>query len=71
MKWIAMLVVMGVSVGVARAEEEERFACGKPKGMFEVQMKDEVALKDLVAWAMGFSCKRFVYGSALAGGVRS
>ena len=68
MKWIAMVVVMSVSVGVARAEEEEeRFACGKPKGTFEVQMKDEVALRDLVAWAMGFSCKRFVYGSALAG----
>ncbi|MBE7451737.1 MAG: hypothetical protein HS111_23460 [Kofleriaceae bacterium] len=31
-----------------------------------MNLKDEVALRDLVAWAMGFSCKRFVYASSLA-----
>jgi general secretion pathway protein D len=70
----ALIVVLAILVGgvrVARAEAEEdegaeRFSCGKPKGRFEVNMKDEVALRDLIAWAMGFSCKRFVYASSLA-----
>ena len=47
-------------------EKGERYACGKPKGKFEVNLKDEVALKDLIAWAMGFSCKKFIYASSLA-----
>jgi general secretion pathway protein D len=70
----ALIVVMAILVGgvrVARAEVEEddgaeRFSCGKPKGKFEINLKDEVALRDLIAWAMGFSCKRFVYNSSLA-----
>ncbi len=66
---VALLAVAG---GSARAEtggedEGQSYSCGKPKGRFEVNMKDEVALKDLIAWAMGFSCKRFVYASSLAG----
>ncbi len=44
----------------------EVYSCGKPRGRFAVNLKDEVALRDLVAWAMGFSCKRFVYASSLA-----
>ncbi|MBZ0236295.1 MAG: hypothetical protein K8M05_28465, partial [Deltaproteobacteria bacterium] len=70
----ALVIVMAMMVsgiGAARAETEEedtaeRYSCGKPKGRFEVNLKDEVALRDLVAWAMGFSCKRFVYASSLA-----
>jgi len=46
--------------------DDPRFACGKAKGAFAVSFKDEVELRDLVAWAMGFSCKRFVYASSLA-----
>lgn len=41
------------------------FACGKPGAKFAVAFKEEVALPELVTWAMGFSCKRFVYTSAL------
>src|SRR5262249_21240201 len=68
---IAMTVQI-LAVGVARAnvkEEDEKaelYRCGKPKGRFSVTMKDEVALKDLLAWAMGFSCKKFIYSSSLA-----
>ncbi len=72
--WALLLavVMVGLSVNgdVASAESEdegERYSCGKPKGRFEVNLKEEVALRDLIAWAMGFSCKRFVYASALAG----
>lgn len=52
-----------------RAQEEEdgaRFACAKPKTSFEVGFADEVSVKDLVTWAMGFSCKRFVYATGIA-----
>ncbi len=69
---IVVIVTLVHGTRVARAESEEddakaeRYSCGKPKGRFEVNLKDEVALRDLVAWAMGFSCKRFVYASSLA-----
>lgn len=52
-----------------KSEEEEdgaRFACAKPKTSFEVGFSDEVSVKDLVTWAMGFSCKRFVYATGIA-----
>jgi hypothetical protein len=71
MKVLAFVMVIVVAMtGRAWAEEEsedERYSCGKPKGQFEVRLKDEVELRDLVAWAMGFSCKRFVYASSIAG----
>jgi general secretion pathway protein D len=80
MRVAAGLIVIAMTVqilatGPARAETEgggddddgaERYSCGKPKGKFEVNLKDEVALRDLIAWAMGFSCKRFIYASSLA-----
>jgi general secretion pathway protein D len=47
-------------------DEDKLFACTKPDAKFAVNLKPDVELKDLVTWAMGFSCKRFLYGSALA-----
>lgn len=47
--------------------DDARFACGKPRGAFEVNLADEVTVKDLVTWAMGFSCKRFVYTQGITG----
>jgi general secretion pathway protein D len=47
-------------------DDEARFACGKPRGQFEVSFGDEVAVKDLVTWAMGFSCRRFVYAQGIS-----
>lgn len=69
MKSAAIVVVLCLTASGAAAQgvdEDERYACGKPKGTFEVRLKDEVELRDLVAWAMGFSCKRFVYASSIA-----
>ncbi|HTJ47554.1 MAG TPA: type II secretion system secretin GspD [Kofleriaceae bacterium] len=42
------------------------FACAKPGAKFSVSLKPDVELKDLVTWAMGFSCKKFLYSSSLA-----
>jgi general secretion pathway protein D len=47
-------------------DEEKLFACTKADAHFAVNLKPDVELKDLVTWAMGFTCKRFLYGSALA-----
>ena len=67
---VAALLVTVTTAG-ARADRElpdeaaPPFACGKPGARFAVAFKDEVALPELVTWAMGFSCKRFVYTAAL------
>ena len=73
---LALAAALAVPV-TARADRERAgtrepaagdapFACGKPGARFAVQLKDEIALPELVTWAMGFSCKRFVYTSGLA-----
>ncbi len=55
-------------VAAARDDDgdDSRFACAKPRTSFEVGFPDEVGVKDLVTWAMGISCKRFVYASGIA-----
>jgi len=51
----------------ARASEPEidkgdvLYSCGKAHGKIAVRFKPQVELEDLVAWAMGFTCKNFVY----------
>src|SRR5436190_7093645 len=44
------------------------YGCGKAKGgaALSVSLKPDLELKDLVTWAMGFSCKKFVYASSIA-----
>ena len=51
----------------ATAEEEALYSCGKAKGQVSVSFKPEVELKDLITWAMGFTCRNFVMSSAIAG----
>lgn len=52
---------------MATAEEEALYSCGKAKGQVSVSFKPEVELKDLITWAMGFTCRNFVMSSAIAG----
>jgi general secretion pathway protein D len=47
-------------------DDGKMYACGKPRGRFAVSFKPEVELKELAAWAMGISCKRIIYTSAIA-----
>lgn len=49
------------------AVEEGLYSCGKARGPVSVSFKPEVALTDLITWAMGFTCKNFVYGSGISG----
>jgi general secretion pathway protein D len=37
------------------------FNCQKAKGQVSVSFKSDIELKDLLTWAMGFTCKNFIY----------
>ena len=47
--------------------DQSLYNCGKAKGKFFVNFKPDIELKDLVDWAMGFSCKSFVFASGIGG----
>ncbi|HUH02768.1 MAG TPA: type II secretion system secretin GspD [Kofleriaceae bacterium] len=47
--------------------DDPLYNCRKAKGKVSVSFKPEVELKDLISWAMGFTCKNFVYGSGIGG----
>jgi general secretion pathway protein D len=51
----------------SEAVEEGLYSCGKARGPVSVSFKPEVALTDLITWAMGFTCKNFVYGAGIGG----
>src|SRR5687768_1021111 len=43
------------------ADDPQLYSCGKAKGQVSVSFKPEIELKDLLTWAMGFTCKNFIY----------
>jgi general secretion pathway protein D len=47
--------------------DENLYKCGKAKGRFRINFKPDVELNELVDWAMGFSCKSFIYASGIGG----
>lgn len=47
------------------ATEDGLYSCGKARGPVSVSFKPEVGLTDLITWAMGFTCKNFVYGTGI------
>lgn len=47
------------------AVDEGLYSCGKARGQVAVNFKPDVELKDLITWAMGFTCKNFVYSSSI------
>ena len=47
--------------------EEGLYSCGKARGKVSVSFKPDVELKDLITWAMGFTCKNFVFSSSIGG----
>ncbi|KAB2897524.1 MAG: hypothetical protein F9K40_12760, partial [Kofleriaceae bacterium] len=46
-------------------EDAQLYACGKAKASFAVTLKQETELKDLLTWAMSFTCKNFIYESSI------
>src|SRR5580704_19390825 len=56
---LAILVVLS---RVALAEPDpELYHCDKKPSKVEVSFKPETDLKELVSWAMGFTCKNFMF----------
>ena len=53
---------------LALADDDSLYRCKKypENARIRVTLKPETTLTDLVAWAMGFSCKSFLYGSGVA-----
>lgn len=51
----------------AAGEDDQLYSCGKAKGQVSVSFKPEIELKDLLTWAMGFTCKNFIYSSSIGG----
>ncbi|MBE7453277.1 MAG: type II secretion system secretin GspD [Kofleriaceae bacterium] len=49
----------------APGEDAQLYACGKAKASFAVTLKQETELKDLLTWAMSFTCKNFIYESSI------
>jgi general secretion pathway protein D len=45
--------------------DDTLYACDKAKGRFKVNLAPDVELKDLVTWAFSFTCKNFIYSSAI------
>ncbi len=49
----------------ASGEDAMLYACDKAKAPFAVTLKQETELKDLLTWAMSFTCKNFIYESSI------
>jgi len=49
----------------ASGEDAQLYNCGKASKSFAVTLKPETELKDLLTWAMGFTCKNFIYESSI------
>lgn len=71
---VAALALSLTAPGQARAQGQEQqidateeglYNCGRARGPVSVSFKPEVELKDLITWAMGFTCRNFVYGTGI------
>lgn len=60
---VVMVMVMRVSANVFAEGgpiDESPYSCKQKSSDVEVTFKSELELKDLVTWAVGFTCKKFV-----------
>src|SRR5262245_58814841 len=66
----ALIIVIVTIVAAARSAsadpDDAPYGCGKPTGSLSIRFKPELELKELVSWAMGFSCKRIIYKADIA-----
>lgn len=62
MRFVAFVLVI-ILPAVAFAEtaiDESPYRCKQKQGDVEITFKSELELKDLLTWAVGFTCKKFV-----------
>jgi general secretion pathway protein D len=55
----------GGAADKAPGDDPQLYSCGKARGPISVTLRPETELKDLLAWAMGFTCKNFIYESSI------
>ncbi|MFT3698542.1 MAG: type II secretion system secretin GspD [Kofleriaceae bacterium] len=55
-----------VDKSAEKPEDAQLYHCDKKIGQVNITFKPETELKDLVAWAMGFTCRNFMYEPGLA-----
>ncbi len=58
---LLLLVVLLPLPAFAEEIDESIYNCKPRTATVEISFKPEVELKELLAWAVGFTCKRFVY----------
>lgn len=62
MRLVALVLVL-ILPAVALAEtavDESPYSCKQKQIDVEITFKSELELKDLLTWAVGFTCKKFV-----------
>jgi general secretion pathway protein D len=62
MRWLALLVVAVLPVTAsADTVDESIYSCKPRNAEVEINFKPEIELKELLSWAVGFTCKKFVF----------
>jgi type II secretory pathway component PulC len=61
---VAGMIVVGLA-GVARADDPPMYECHAPSAdtKISVQFKPDASIRDVVTWALGFTCKNIVLSS--------
>ena len=57
----AAVIALSLAPALVRADDELIVSCKEHRTQVEVTFKPELELKELVDWAMGFTCKNFIY----------
>ena len=66
---VRTLVVLILLTRVARADDEEAlYNCKRKPTAVQVNLKPEIEVKELIAWAVGFTCKQIVYDARIITG---
>lgn len=51
---------LDTTVPTSASADDMLYSCGVHKGLVAVTLKPETEVKELITWAMGFSCKNFI-----------
>ncbi|HEX5058752.1 MAG TPA: type II secretion system secretin GspD [Kofleriaceae bacterium] len=62
MRWLIALLAVSVPVAAsAETVDESIYNCKPRDAAVEITFKPEIELKELLSWAVGFTCKKFVF----------
>ena len=62
MRWLAAVLVITLPLtAAAEGVDESIYNCKPRDAAVEITFKPEIELKELLSWAVGFTCKKFVF----------